>query len=288
MSQSKQCRELLRTLVRNLGVLERNEASCCSVSLAQCHTIVEIGREKEISINELAGLLHVDKSTVSRSVDHLVKHGFVTRTTAPQDRRYVSLNLTVQGQELFESIENRMESYVADVIKLIPEEKFEQVMKSLDYIINAVRKVKMSDSDYKIRTAVEADFPVITKLLADNELTSSGVQENLSNFLVADHEGIIGVIGLEFAGKAVMLRSMVIRHELRKHGIATALVNRSLAISRQSGIKEAYLLTNTAEQFAARWGFYKIQRSEIPDALMKGSALHNFCPASSICMKLEL
>jgi N-acetylglutamate synthase-like GNAT family acetyltransferase len=51
---------------------------------------------------------------------------------------------------------------------------------------------------------------------------------------------------------------------------------------------DSFLLTNTAEKFVARWGFQKIQRTEIPADLMQSSALNNFCPASSICMKLEL
>jgi len=288
MGQSKQFRERLRTLVRKLDVLERNEASCSSISLAQCHTLVEIGRAKQIAVNELAGLLNVDKSTVSRSVDHLVRQGFVLRAISPNDRRSITLSLTAEGQERFQSIEKGMESYTADIIQLIPKEKCEQVIESLDYIINALKKVKMNGSDYRIRTAVEADFPVIKKLLSENDLTTAGVEEQLSNFLVADSGEVIGLIGLEFAANAVMLRSMVINHELRNYGIATALVNRSLEIARQAGIEEAYLLTNTAEKFAARWGFYKVERSQIPEELMKSSALHRFCPASSVCMKLDL
>ena len=85
-----------------------------------------------------------------------------------------------------------------------------------------------------------------------------------------------------------MLRSMAIREDLRKRDIATALVERSLGKSRVVGIKATYLLTNTAEKFALRWGLYKIQRSRIPVDLMESSALNDFCPSSSICMKLDL
>jgi arsenite methyltransferase len=142
--------------------------------------------------------------------------------------------------------------------------------------------------EYIIRPAVNADLPAIDTLLRTNGLTIAGVQENLGNFLVADYEGVVGVIGLEFSGNAVMLRSMVTRADLRKRGLATALFERSLARSRAVGTKEAYLLTNTAEKFALGWEFYKIQRSEIPEDLMQSSAMSNFCPSSSICMKLNL
>ena len=146
----------------------------------------------------------------------------------------------------------------------------------------------VQDKEYSIRTAVGADLSAIDKLLSENGLTTSGVRENLSNFLIAEYEDVIGVIGLEFSGQGVMLRSMAISQEVRKRGIGASLVNYSLERSRDAGIKNAYLLTNTAEKFASRWGFYKIQRSEMPADLMQSSALNNFCPSSSICMKLDI
>jgi N-acetylglutamate synthase-like GNAT family acetyltransferase/SAM-dependent methyltransferase len=144
------------------------------------------------------------------------------------------------------------------------------------------------DEGYTIRAARDSDLSAIDKLLSENGLTTSGVRENLSNFLVAECEGVVGVIGIEFAGHGGMLRSMAICQELRKRGIGAALFNRCLEIARAAGIEDAYLLTNTAEKFVARWGFQKIQRTEIPADLMQSSALNNFCPTSSICMKLKL
>lgn len=144
------------------------------------------------------------------------------------------------------------------------------------------------DEEYTIRTARDSDLSMIDKLLLANGLTTSGVRENLSNFLVAECESVAGVIGIEFAGHGVMLRSMAISQELRKRGIGSALFSRSLEIARAAGMEDAYLLTNTAEKFVARWGFQKIKRTEIPADLMQSSALNNFCPVSSICMKLKL
>ncbi|AIF53456.1 arsenite methyltransferase [Pelosinus sp. UFO1] len=156
--------------------------------------------------------------------------------------------------------------------------------------IRAKKPVKVFNegSDYSIRIAKDTDLSAIHKLLLENGLTSSGVEENLANFLVAVQERVIGVIGLEFAGTQVMLRSMAVLQEFRKRKIATALVEHSLSIARQAGIQEIYLLTQTAEKFAARWGFYKIERSEISADLMQSSALDSCCPTSSSCMKLKL
>jgi hypothetical protein len=55
---SKYLRELIRVLVRNLGILEKSDASCCGVTISQCHAIVEIGRSGEVSLMSLLNYLH--------------------------------------------------------------------------------------------------------------------------------------------------------------------------------------------------------------------------------------
>ena len=143
-------------------------------------------------------------------------------------------------------------------------------------------------SEYSIRNAVEVDLPAIEKLLTESGLPTFGVFENLSTFFVADYGGVIGVIGIEVIGNKGMLRSMAVSAKSRKCGVATALVEHSLEAACQIGVKEIYLLTNTAEKFALRWGFYKIERSKIPYDLTLSSSFHNCCSSSSICMKKNL
>lgn len=135
---SKRLRETTRLLIRKLGMLERNEAMCCGVTLTQCHTIIEIGRKEQITVNELSELLNLDKSTVSRTVEQLVNYGILNREPDPKDRRYVALRLTNKGEELFRSIEQRMEAYFTELIASIPEEKREQVIESLQLFSEAL------------------------------------------------------------------------------------------------------------------------------------------------------
>ncbi len=116
-----------------------------------------------------------------------------------------------------------------------------------------------------------------------------GVEENLPYFLVADDAGeVVGVVGMEWSGTSVMLRSLAVSTNRRKSGIASALVDRALEEVRKAGGNRVYLLTNTAEGFMKRRGFRIIKRSEIPGVLLEKSALHSTCPSSSNCMQLEL
>ncbi|TCL59757.1 DNA-binding MarR family transcriptional regulator [Hydrogenispora ethanolica] len=111
-TNSKFLREVIRRLERKLGLLDELEASCCGVTFAQCHAVVEIGRAGSISLNDLAATLALDKSTMNRTINHLVTHNLATREIDPRDRRYIMIQLTPSGRKAFQTIENSMEAFL--------------------------------------------------------------------------------------------------------------------------------------------------------------------------------
>ncbi|NLK72767.1 MAG: MarR family transcriptional regulator [Clostridiales bacterium] len=140
MRKSKQLREAIRILERKLGILGDFQVSCCEVTMAQCHALVEIGRAGSISLNELAELLNLENSSMSRTVDKLVRKGMVKRDIDPSDRRYVTITLTESGNELFRNIEERMNSYFEKVYHSLPMDKREQVLESLGLLLGEIGK----------------------------------------------------------------------------------------------------------------------------------------------------
>jgi len=139
VQESKTLRQLIRILVRNLGVLEKDDADNCGITLTQCHAIVEIGRKERISLIDLAILLGVDKSAMSRTVNNLVESELVVRDVDPLDRRYVSIALTEQGQEVFKNTEESMEIYYLSIFESIPEGKRTQVLESLQILSDIIK-----------------------------------------------------------------------------------------------------------------------------------------------------
>ena len=89
INSGKQC----RILERKIGVLDDIQSSCCGVTFAQCHAIVEIGRASTLSLNDLADILGLDKSTMSRTINNLVNEGLVARELDNEDRRFVRIEL---------------------------------------------------------------------------------------------------------------------------------------------------------------------------------------------------
>jgi len=109
-------RELLRIFDRELYL--QNNASCCNgISLAQCHTLLEIEKSNEITVSELANNLTLDKSTVSRTVDGLVNISMVDRVIPAENRRKTLINLTDSGKQVCKTINYTNDEYVKEVLK---------------------------------------------------------------------------------------------------------------------------------------------------------------------------
>ena len=143
MDNQKQLRESLRKLERVLGLLERSQASCCGTNLTQCHALVEIGRKGQLSVNGLADILQLDKSTTSRVVQFLVTQNWVKRNESVEDRRIQEVSLTPEGVVQFQSIEASMDGFYKQVFEQLGDLSGEKVVESVGLLVNAIEKVKL-------------------------------------------------------------------------------------------------------------------------------------------------
>ena len=139
-SKANKLREIIRIFERILGFLDESQMNCCQMTIAQCHALVEIGRAKIISLGDLSRLLDLDNSTLSRTVDNLVKVDLVQRIEDPNDRRYIKIQLTLAGGKKFHSLEQTMNEYYETILKAIPPEKQNQVLESLQLLVDVFQK----------------------------------------------------------------------------------------------------------------------------------------------------
>jgi DNA-binding MarR family transcriptional regulator len=108
--------------------------------MAQCHALVEIGRAGSVSLAQLADILNLDNSTMSRTVNNLVDKKMAERELDPNDRRYVSIRLTEDGKKTFHEIETNMTDYYTKIMREIPPEKRASVLESLHELIDAISR----------------------------------------------------------------------------------------------------------------------------------------------------
>jgi DNA-binding MarR family transcriptional regulator len=139
-TQANSLKESLVKIIRLLSALDESEMSCCGITLAQCHALVEIGQAGCLSLNTLAESLGLDKSTMSRTVENLVKQGFCGRESDAQDRRYVMIKLTPAGAAMYAQVKSGMDGWFAAIFDALPQEKRDQVLESAALLLEAISR----------------------------------------------------------------------------------------------------------------------------------------------------
>src|SRR5512147_136310 len=128
----KKFRKILRQFEREIFV---QSSDCCSgVTLAQCHTLMEIESKKKETVTELAKTLGLDKSTISRTIDGLVNIGLVDRTIPAENRRISTLQLTDSGKKICKSINCNSDKYYNQVLSILTDEEKEEFMRLFEKI----------------------------------------------------------------------------------------------------------------------------------------------------------
>lgn len=135
-------RRKLRRLEAEISLNLSGETECCGVTVAQCHLLLETEYLKNASLQSLADCLEVDKSTLSRTVDALVKSGFIRRDEDPENRRKVSISLTEAGAEKVDTINRLCDESYAVIFSCIPEDKHRQVMESVGLLAGAMKEIR--------------------------------------------------------------------------------------------------------------------------------------------------
>jgi len=139
---------LMNELRRNIRLLQREVARrlqddtiCCGVTLAQCHALCEIP-DSGISLKDLAGTLDLDASTLSRTVEGLVRTGLLDRTVDPADRRAVRLTLSPAGKERVDSINDTGNRFYAGLLAEMSPEDRSSVVRAVSLLVGLIRRFR--------------------------------------------------------------------------------------------------------------------------------------------------
>ena len=140
-----------------------------------------------------------------------------------------------------------------------------------------------------LRGAMPGDWNAIASLLLAHRLPPDGAQAHLSDYIVACHcAEVVGVAGLEVYGDTALLRSFAVAPAAQRQGLGRLLLEDLLTQARRRHITSLYLLTTTAEEYFARWGFQPTARGDAPHALHASAEFQGACPATAVLMSLAL
>jgi len=144
-------------------------------------------------------------------------------------------------------------------------------------------------SSHDIRAALPNDFATVAALLGEVDLPFDDISPTLVGFFVAERgTSILGTIGVERYGDAALVRSVAVHTDARGTGLGGALVERAINAARTDGIRDLYLLTTTAADWAPRFGFTRIPRDQVNEAVRQSPQFLGGTCASAIAMHLGL
>ncbi|MGM9482279.1 arsenic resistance N-acetyltransferase ArsN2 [Roseateles sp. NT4] len=145
------------------------------------------------------------------------------------------------------------------------------------------------NTSISLRQAGASDWPAVQALLLANKLPTEGAQAHLPTYLLATSHGeVVGCAGAEVYGHVALLRSVAIAPGLQKQGVGRLLVERLLREARARGIAALYLLTVTAPEYFAQYGFKRMKIEDVPAALKASAEFQGACPACAALMTLAL
>lgn len=131
-------------LVRKYQFRDRNEMTCCGLSVSQCYALDAIHRFGPLPMNQLAQKLYVKISTATRIVDALIKKRFVTRVEESRDRRIRNVQLTASGKKVLDdSWKKAIESEKA-ILNQFPEDSRELLIRFMRELNHAVSQWQVS------------------------------------------------------------------------------------------------------------------------------------------------
>lgn len=140
-----------------------------------------------------------------------------------------------------------------------------------------------------ITPAAASDVAEIEALLIEAVLPTAGVEEHWKTFVVArDGDRLVACGGAEAYPTAALLRSIAVLPHYQGGGLGRRIVRELIDRLASHGIREFYLLTDTAEEYFRKRGFKKIDRDHVNPQVLASREFQDACPESATCMQLKM
>lgn len=133
---------LITRMVRTAGFLQPDHPILPGepVSLSEMFALGEIANRSPLTQQDLAALLGLEKSTVSRLVAGLERRGLVSRGRNPENRRFYQLMLTEHGREVVRHLTEGMRAYHARILAAMTQAERDALAVGLGALLRVVEQ----------------------------------------------------------------------------------------------------------------------------------------------------
>ncbi|MBV7693145.1 bifunctional helix-turn-helix transcriptional regulator/GNAT family N-acetyltransferase [Limnobaculum sp. M2-1] len=258
-------RFLSRVLVRELGVMDK-WVSGTQLSPLQAHSLIELD-EHPLSGLELATVLKVDKSSVSRILQGLKQQGLIEIYPNPIDGRSTLNQLTKAGRKQLEQLNSLANAYNTKILQQLGSDEYQTLMSSMKKYVLAIQSVaRQSSRTITIRPIEARDNAAIAEIIMSvfseygllgqegfsfsdpilHQLSDVYSQQG-SAYWVVELDGMVsGGVGIAPMEEGYCeLQKLYFLPSVRGMGIARRMVITALEFARQQGYDYCYLESTT-------------------------------------------
>jgi DNA-binding MarR family transcriptional regulator len=143
--------ELRRSLAGMSGaerrLRSRDHAHTGGVTHAQVRSIAALGREKEMTVGEIARSADLTPATVTGMIDQLEAANIVQRTRSTEDRRVCNVSLTPLGWSLLEEKLSKWQAIWEHELADVTEDEIETAIRVIRQVTSIYDSVTPPDDD---------------------------------------------------------------------------------------------------------------------------------------------
>lgn len=261
----RRLRDQSRRLARALGVLQPQvDGTTCTP--AQCHVLIEVSQHGQMTANDVAELLNVDKSTASRALQSLAQEGLLEQQADAADQRAKPMRMSKEGARLVHELHKKVDGFVMRALSHLSVEQRTTVVEGVSLYEEALRRARALEG-VVVRPLRRADQADMARLIRDALAEFGAVGRGFSSedvelgalhrayagsgasYFVAERDGELlaggGVAPLAGAGtdNVCELQKMFARRDARGIGVGRLLLARCLDAAREADYSTCYLET---------------------------------------------
>ena len=133
--------EKIYDLNLEISIIMRKIAKDLGFTLSQVQLLLSIPFSS-ISMTDLANLLGIDNSTLTRNLNKLEKKGYVKRTKDYYDRRIYKISLSKKGSVKKNIIENKLNEVSIKILSVLNYKDKHDVFQSLEKLSWVLTKIR--------------------------------------------------------------------------------------------------------------------------------------------------
>ena len=132
---------LIRRLMDSFHFLARNMLREEDLSLAQYYTLHSIKANTCIRMRDIKDNLRVSAPYATSIIDKLVKKGVIERYRSKDDRRVVTIRLTVKGEILIRDLNKKKAQFYAKLLKDMNGNDKKVMSEGLSLLVSSLNRV---------------------------------------------------------------------------------------------------------------------------------------------------